>query len=119
MSNLHILKTIQEGQKEERFFPVFVLDVEQTFPMGVRFKKVTVGFKFDNEAKKVTEEMDSIQIFAEDIKTKEVVKVKLPINADIPEDIMDRTDSPIRFAGMTGGRHDKGFWFKADAIEFL
>lgn len=117
MATNTFLKSLVENQKEERFRPVFKLDVEETFPQGIEFKKISVGFKYEDG--KLTEEMDSIKVVVSDVKSGENIQIKLPINTSIPEDILDKKNQPVRFTNLQGGRLDKGYWFKADTMEFI
>lgn len=118
MLNQNLLQQLKE-KKKEVFRPVFVLDVEQTFPEGMIFKDISLGYAYDREKGERTEEIESLKVTVMDVRTEEKIVVKLPVDAQIPEDILDKKDEPVRFINLVGGKMQSGYWFKADGIEFI
>ncbi|PAD94342.1 hypothetical protein CHH50_19155 [Terribacillus saccharophilus] len=96
-----------------------MLDVEATFLEGIIFKDIALGFGYDQEKGERTEDVESFKVTIMDVRTEEKVTIKVPADSEIPEDIMDRKNEPVRFINLLGGRlNNGGNWFKADGIEF-
>lgn len=118
MANNNLINALKD-KKREVFFPKFVLDVEETFPQGMVFKDISLGFGYDQEKGERTEDVESFKVTVMDVRTEEKVTIKVPADAELPEDIMDRKNEPVRFINLLGGRLNKGYWLKADGIEFI
>lgn len=118
MSNNNLINQLKD-KKREVFFPKFLLDVEATFPEGMVFKDISLGFGYDQEKGQRTEDVETFRVTVMDVRTEERVTVKIPADAQIPDDILEKKNEPVRFANLLGGRLTKGYWLKADGIEFI
>lgn len=119
MTNKNLINALKE-RKAERFFPKFVLDVEGTFTEGMIFKDISLGFGYDQEKGERTEDVESFKVTVMDVRTEEKIQIKVPADAELPNDIVDRKNEPVRFINLLGGRlNNGGYWFKADGIEFI
>jgi|APAga8741244001_1050109.scaffolds.fasta_scaffold05004_4 hypothetical protein len=106
----------------KKFKPVLLpapVDVEASFPKGIIFKKAEITYKYDRENKKSTEEKEAIRISCIDVFSKEDFTVKIPLDAELPEDIEDlELVSRIQFENLSGMRMGFDIYFKADGVKF-
>ena len=117
-NNKNLISALKE-KKRDSFFPKFFLDVEGTFPEGVLFKDISLGFGFDSEKGERTEDVESFRVTVMDVRTEEKIVIKVPADSFIPEDVMEKKNEPVKFVNLLGGRLTKGYWFKADGVEFI
>jgi len=110
------MTVIQDKNKLKVVLGASPVNVEESFPKGIIFKKVEQAYAYDREAKKSTNVKDGYQITATDVNTLEDITVKVPQGSEIPEGLESHVFKPISFLGMVGTRVDFKVYLKADQV---
>ena len=110
------MSNVQEQQRLRIMLEPAKVNMKETFPEGMLFKKAELQYKFDREKKELTDELEAIRITATDKATLEDFQVKVPLEVKQQVEHL-KPFQDVSFVNMTGTRVGYNTYLKADNVK--